>query len=193
MCEFLNKKFTRIVNKFTEVVNFFISQYQKMEHPWKLLIEAIKDRGWTQKQFSSFVWKKNSEVNELIKGKRNITVQWDLILSKILWTPEKYRINLQVDYDYNLAKIKYAEEMSISNEEGPVLVWRDGKEIHDNNSQNLSNKALPEEIQSIEKENTQEIQDRSDEANKTQVDQWEIQVDLDYEKRKEMKKIWRDF
>jgi plasmid maintenance system antidote protein VapI len=165
-----------------------------MEHPWKLLIEAIKDRGWTQKQFSSFVWKKNSEVNELIKGKRNITVQWDLILSKILWTPEKYWINLQVDYDYNLAKIRYEEEMNNLNEEGPVLVWSDGKEIQDNNNpQNISNKALPEEIQPIEKEQVQETQNKSDETNKTQVDQWQIQVDENQEKRREIKKIWRDF
>lgn len=165
-----------------------------MEHPWKLLIEAIKDRGWTQKQFSSFVWKKNSEVNELIKGKRNITVQRDLILSKILWTPEKYRINLQVDYDYNLAKIKYEEEMNNTNEESPVLVWRDGQEIQDSSApQNVINNALPEEIQSIEKENKPEVKQAANEINDTSIDQWSTQVDIDQERRKEIKKIWRDF
>ena len=165
-----------------------------MEHPWKLLIEAIKDRGWTQKQFSSFVWKKNSEVNELIKGKRNITVQWDLILSKILWTPEKYWINLQVDYDYNLAKIKYEEEMNNTNEESPVLVWRDGQEIHDSSApQNVINNALPEEIQSIKKEDTPEVQQSGNETSDTPIDQWPVPTDIGQEKRNEIKKIWRDF
>ena len=83
-----------------------------MEHPWKLLIEQIRDRGWTQKQFSVLVWKKNSEVNELIKWKRNITVWWDLKLSEILGTPEKYWINLQVEYDYQEAKKVRAQEKS---------------------------------------------------------------------------------
>ena len=182
------------MNKFTEIVNFFISQYQKMEHPWKLLIEVIKDRGWTQKQFSSFVWKKNSEVNELIKGKRNITVQRDLILSKILWTPEKYWINLQVDYDYNLAKIKYEEEMNNRGGEDPVLVWRDGEEIQNNNNpQPPINNALPEEIQSIKNEDIPEVQQSSDKTDDIPVDQWPVPTGVVQEKRNEMKKIWRDF
>lgn len=75
-----------------------------MIHPWKKLIEEIRDRNWTQKQFAVLVWKKNSEVNELIKWKRNITIQWDLILSEVLWTPEKYWINMQTDYDYEILK-----------------------------------------------------------------------------------------
>jgi plasmid maintenance system antidote protein VapI len=48
--------------------------------------------------------KKGSEVNELIKGKRNITVQWDILLSKLFDDPEKKRMHLQVDYDYQKSK-----------------------------------------------------------------------------------------
>lgn len=75
-----------------------------MNHPWKDLIEQIRERDWTQKQFSHLAWKKVSEVNELIKWKRNITIQWDLILSNVLGTPEKYRIQKQIDHDYIIAK-----------------------------------------------------------------------------------------
>lgn len=74
------------------------------KHPWYYLIQEIRDRNWTQKQFSLLAWKKVSEVNELIKWKRNITIQRDLILSKVLWSPEKYRLNKQIDYDYSIAK-----------------------------------------------------------------------------------------
>ena len=81
-----------------------IYRSRKMIHPWKKLIEEIRNRNRTQKQFAVFVWKKNSEVNELIKWKRNITIQWDLILSEVFWTPEKYWINMQTDYDYEIAK-----------------------------------------------------------------------------------------
>ena len=41
-----------------------------------------------------------SEVNELIKGKRNITIQRDYLLHKVLGTPLKYRIILQIEFDY---------------------------------------------------------------------------------------------
>ena len=75
-----------------------------MKHPWEYLIQEIRDRGWTQKQFSLLLWKKVSEVNELIKWKRNITIQRDLLLSNILWSPEKYWMNKQIDHDYSIAK-----------------------------------------------------------------------------------------
>ena len=160
-----------------------------MEHPWKLLMETIKDRGWTQKQFSSFVWKKNSEVNELIKGKRNITVQRDLILSKILWTPEKYWINLQVDYDYNLAKIKYEEDQNNMDQDIPVIVWSDWNEISNQENQNdiVENNALPESIQPSDDQWHEWLQQSS-------IDnQVSTQTSLEQEKRKELHKIWRDF
>lgn len=164
-----------------------------MEHPWKLLMETIKDRGWTQKQFSSFVWKKNSEVNELIKWKRNITVQWDLILSKILWTPEKYWINLQVDYDYDLARAKYQEELSKSNQEDPILVWSDGAEISKptNQENNTENRALPD-AQSMKDQWEKGIEQSSNKDNVSD-NQTPIQTNLEQEKRKELHKIWRDF
>ena len=45
-----------------------------------------------------------SEVNELINGKRNITIVWDMILALVFDDPEKKWINLQNDYDYYIAK-----------------------------------------------------------------------------------------
>lgn len=45
--------------------------------------------------------KPTSELNELLKGKRNITVQWDILLSKFLETPPKKRLLAQIDYDYD--------------------------------------------------------------------------------------------
>lgn len=75
-----------------------------MEHPGELLIEEIRSRDLTQKEFSLMLWKSVSELNELIKWKRNITIQWDLLLSQVLGSPEKYWIHKQIDYDYFLAK-----------------------------------------------------------------------------------------
>jgi plasmid maintenance system antidote protein VapI len=54
------------------------------------------------------IGKKISEVNELIKGKRNITVQWDILLSILFHDPEQKWIKLQVDYDYQTTKASMA-------------------------------------------------------------------------------------
>lgn len=75
-----------------------------MIHPWKELIEELRIKNLTQKDFSLMLWKRVSELNELIKGKRNITIQWDILLSQALWTPEKYWIHKQIDYDYAIIK-----------------------------------------------------------------------------------------
>lgn len=75
-----------------------------MEHPGKLLQQELTMRWFTQKVFSTMIGKKVSEVNELIKGKRNITVQRDILLSIVFGDPEQKWIRLQNDYDYSIAK-----------------------------------------------------------------------------------------
>lgn len=114
-----------------------------MIHPWKKIIEEIRNRNWTQKQFAILVWKKNSEVNELIKWKRNITIQRDYVLSQVLWTPEKYWINMQTDYDYEQMKQKLKEEKQ-NKQEFEVV-----EDIPSNNVQEVQD--VEKEKQSIEK------------------------------------------
>ena len=77
-----------------------------LEHPWNELQLLIKEKWLTQKAFSSILWKKVSEVNELLKWKRNITIQRDYLLHQTLWTPIKYWILKQIDYDYSLLNIE---------------------------------------------------------------------------------------
>ena len=93
-----------------------------LEHPWNELQVLIKEKWLTQKAFSSILWKKVSEVNELLKWKRNITIQRDYLLHQVLWTPIKYWILKQVDYDYSLLDI---EETSSS----PILIGDSNGEV----------------------------------------------------------------
>ena len=77
-----------------------------LQHPWTELQLLIKEKWLTQKAFASILWKKVSEVNELLKWKRNITIQRDYLLHQTLWTPIKYWILKQIDYDYSLIDIE---------------------------------------------------------------------------------------
>lgn len=106
-------KFTNIVKnslilwikceKFTIIVNGLIYLQKKKSmllHPWKEIATRLESLGSTQKAFSLQIWKRVSEINELIKGKRNITLAWDYLLSEYFQTEQKYRIKKQIDYDY---------------------------------------------------------------------------------------------
>lgn len=71
-----------------------------VKHPWWYLGDLLREKEMTQKQLAFLVKKKVSEINELIKGKRKITIQWDYLLSQALETPRKYWILQQLEYDY---------------------------------------------------------------------------------------------
>lgn len=79
------------------------------KHPWTELQDMIREKWLTQRALASILWKKISEVNELLKWKRNITIQRDYLLHQALWTPIKYRINKQIDYDYSLLNTEELE------------------------------------------------------------------------------------
>lgn len=84
-----------------------------LEHPWKLLAEYLEKAWRTQKAFSQKIGKKGSEINELIKGKRNITIAWDLLFAEVFGTSHKFWISKQIDYDYQQALI--AQEKRLDN------------------------------------------------------------------------------
>lgn len=77
-----------------------------MIHPGRHLANKLKEYNRTQKQFADLLGKKVSEVNELINGKRNITIQRDILLAVVFDEPEWAWIKLQNDYDYSIAKMK---------------------------------------------------------------------------------------
>lgn len=77
-----------------------------MIHPGWHLANKLKEYNRTQKQFADLLWKKVSEVNELINGKRNITIQRDILLSVVFDQEEGIWIAMQNEYDYGIAKMK---------------------------------------------------------------------------------------
>ncbi len=112
-----------------------------IEHPWTELQVLIKEKWLTQKAFSSILWKKVSEVNELLKWKRNITIQRDYLLHQTLWTPMKYWILKQVDYDYSLLDIEETEHQithSERSEESTTHQTRHSEQSEESSINNLT-------------------------------------------------------
>lgn len=74
-------------------------------HPGRYLLQEIKAKGRNQKQFSAILGKKISELNELINGKRNITIQRDILLGAAFGDPEGKWIHMQNQYDFYRTKL----------------------------------------------------------------------------------------
>ncbi|HRU50045.1 MAG TPA: helix-turn-helix domain-containing protein [Candidatus Absconditabacterales bacterium] len=167
-----------------------------MKHPGELLIEEIRSRDLTQKEFSLMLGKSVSELNELIKGKRNITIQWDLLLSQVLDSPEKYWIHKQIDYDYFLAKKENEKLLSKTKLEDSIQT----EEIPGEEKDDLMLTGAIEELQStsedfVEIEEAPATQEKVSSVQAQEgVSQDQEEVSVENSKNKiEMANIFRDF
>ncbi len=82
-------------------------------HPGKYIEEELKERKISQKDFSDILWINKSELNNLIKWRRNITPKIAMRLAKAFWTSEKLRLNLQNRYDIYLLQTNKTEMKAI--------------------------------------------------------------------------------
>ncbi|MDZ4757332.1 MAG: HigA family addiction module antitoxin [Bacteroidota bacterium] len=74
-------------------------------HPGEMLLDELNTRGIKQKDFAALIGMANTQLNEVIKGKRNITADFALLIGKALKMDALLWMNLQMNYDLNLAKI----------------------------------------------------------------------------------------
>ena len=73
-------------------------------HPGEILLEEfLKPAGTTQVAFAKKLGWTKARLNELIKGKRDITADSALDLARVLGTSAKLWMNLQATYDLDKA------------------------------------------------------------------------------------------
>ena len=155
-----------------------------LRHPWIELQDMIREKWLTQKALAFILWKKISEVNELLKWKRNITIQWDYLLHKALWTPIRYRINKQIDYEYSILDTEELERKS--NLTGsPVEPVQKDKEL----ASDWIQKDFKEE-KNIESHNSQSDEKISQNNDNVDNENWQKNNDED---SKERAQIFRSF
>ncbi len=83
----------------------------KYEHPWVWVELALDNLNMTQKEFADLIGKSPVEVNQIINGKKNITLDWAMKITAVFGWNYKHRLSMQADYDeqeYRKSK-KYAE------------------------------------------------------------------------------------
>ncbi len=69
-------------------------------HPGEILSEEfLKPAGITQERFAKALGVSRRSVNEIVRGRRSITAEMAIRLSKVLGTSAEIWLGLQADYD----------------------------------------------------------------------------------------------
>ncbi len=160
-----------------------------MKFPGFHLGELLRERGLTQKQLAVLVNKKVSEINELIKGKRKITIQRDYVLSQALGTSQKYWINQQIEYDYEqfLKTLDIPVTTELENTQSDIdgQDWKDVQLELETSLKTFwgTDSSAQNEVESEESSEVQE-----------ETQQEEVQQEEQRRKhKKQVKRIFRDF
>lgn len=84
-------------------------------HPGETIAEILEDRDITQAELANLTGVTPAYINQVIKGKRNISTKFAFALEYALGVPKTFWINLQAHYDAE--KIEYEKEHTITDKE----------------------------------------------------------------------------
>ncbi len=88
---------------------------KKMEpiHPGEILLEDfLKPMGISQYRVATTIGVSPRRINEIVQGKRSITADTALRLSRCFGTSERFWLNLQARYDLDKEKDRIEKELS---------------------------------------------------------------------------------
>lgn len=82
-------------------------------HPGEILLDELQAINISQSDFAKQIGYKKSQLNEIIKGKRNVNVELALLLEKALGIDADYWLEIQKNYDIDKVKInaKFQERL----------------------------------------------------------------------------------
>ncbi len=74
-------------------------------HPGEIILDEIENKAISQSDFAKQIGYSKSQLNEIIKGKRNLNAELALLLEKALGIDADYWLEVQKNYDLDKAKI----------------------------------------------------------------------------------------
>lgn len=75
-------------------------------HPGEMLADEIDAKNLSQADFAKLIGMNKSQLNEILKGKRNITADLALLLEKTIGIDADFWLNAQKNYDLDSARIE---------------------------------------------------------------------------------------
>ncbi len=83
----------------------------EIRHPGVILLEEfLKPLGISQNRLARAMHVPSGRINEIVKAKRSISAETSLLLGKALGMSEKFWLNLQVDYDFRIARRAFEDK-----------------------------------------------------------------------------------
>ncbi len=76
-----------------------------------LLTEFLQPLGITQYRLAQATGLPQTRISEIVRGRRAITTDTALRLSRALGVDDHFWINIQTDYDLEVARDRYADEL----------------------------------------------------------------------------------
>ena len=81
-------------------------------HPGEILADELAEIGVSQSELARALGVPRSRISEIIRGLRPITADTGLRLSRYFGMPDGFWINLQADYDMQVALDRFADELA---------------------------------------------------------------------------------
>lgn len=88
-------------------------------HPGLLLADEIEANEFTQIDFAKLIGLKRSQLNEIIKGKRNINAELALLLEKALGIDAEFWMEAQKNYDLDKVRIEAKNKLRLE----AIEIW----------------------------------------------------------------------
>lgn len=77
-----------------------------------LLTEFLEPLGISQYRLAQATGLSQTRISEIVRGKRGITVETALRLSKALGVDDRFWLNVQVDYDLEMERDLHADDLA---------------------------------------------------------------------------------
>ena len=94
-------------------------------HPGEILLDEIEANDFSQIDFAKMIGYSRSQLNEIIKGKRNINADLALLLEKTLGVDAEYWMEAQKNYDLDKARIDAKNKEQLE----AIEIWKVIKEF----------------------------------------------------------------
>lgn len=78
----------------------------KATHPGEILLDEMQANGYSQVDFANLIGMQKTQLNEIIKGKRDINADTAILLEKALGIDAEYWMELQKNYALDKARIE---------------------------------------------------------------------------------------
>lgn len=94
-------------------------------HPGEILLDEIEANNFSQIDFAKMIGISRTQLNEVIKGKRNINADFALLIEKTLEVDAEYWLEAQKNYDLDKARIEARNKEQLE----AIEVWKVAKDF----------------------------------------------------------------